>query len=82
MYVVSVEVKTILYTAKLWRGKLLRLCAKYTIHWKTFAVHQAVAIMYCTQQVIQGGKLLQSTEKPQKSQKFSPSKVLPYMVLP
>ena len=27
---------------------------KYTTHWKTFTVHQAVAIMYCTQQVIQG----------------------------
>ena len=25
-----------------------------TIHWKTFAVHLAVANMYCTQQVIQG----------------------------
>ena len=37
--------------AKLLRGQL---CTKYTIHWKTFAVHQAVAIMYCTQQVIQG----------------------------
>ena len=35
-------------------GKLSRLCTKYTIHWKTFAMHQAVAIMYCTQQVIQG----------------------------
>ena len=35
-------------------GKLLRLCAKYTIYWKTFAVHQAMAIIYCTQQVIQG----------------------------
>ena len=35
-------------------GKLLRLCTKYTIHWKTFAVHQAVAIMYWPQQVIQG----------------------------
>jgi len=35
-------------------GKLSWLCTKYTIHWKTFAVHQAVAIMYCTQQVIQG----------------------------
>ena len=33
-------------------GKLSRLCTKYIIHWKTFAVHQAVAIMYCTQQVI------------------------------
>ena len=30
-------------------GKLMRLCTKYT---KTFAVHQAMAIMYCTQQVI------------------------------
>ena len=35
-------------------GKLSRLCTKYNIHWKTFAVYQAVAIMYCTQQVIQG----------------------------
>ena len=35
-------------------GKLSQLCTQYTIHWKTFAVHQAVAIMHCTQQVIQG----------------------------
>ena len=35
-------------------GKLSRLCAKHTIHWKPFAVHQAHAIMYCTQQMIQG----------------------------
>jgi len=35
-------------------GKLSRSCIKYTIHWKTFAVHQAVAIMYCTQPMIQG----------------------------
>ena len=34
--------------------KLSRLCTKHTIHWKTFAVHQAHAIMYCTQQMIQG----------------------------
>ena len=34
---------------------------KHTIHWKTFMVHQAEAIMYSTQQVIQGGKL---AEKP------------------
>ena len=27
---------------------------KHTIHWKTFTVHQAHAIMYCTQQIIQG----------------------------
>ena len=30
-------------------GKLLR--QKHAIYWKTFAVHQAAAIMYCTQQV-------------------------------
>ena len=35
-------------------GKLSRLCTKHTIHWKTFAVHQAHAIIYCTQQMIQG----------------------------
>ena len=35
-------------------GKLSWLYAKYTIHWKTFAVHQAVGFMHCTQQVIQG----------------------------
>ena len=35
-------------------GKLSRLCTKYTIHWKTFAVHQAAAIIYCTEQVILG----------------------------
>ena len=34
--------------------KLSWLCTKHTIHWKTFAVHQAHAIMYCTQQIIQG----------------------------
>ena len=37
-------------------GKLSRLCTNHTIHWKTFAVHQAHAIMYCTQQMIQGEK--------------------------
>ena len=35
-------------------GKLSQLCTKHTIHWKTFAVHQAHAIMYCTQQMMQG----------------------------
>ena len=35
-------------------AKLSRLYTKHTIHWKTFAVHQAHAIMYCTQQMIQG----------------------------
>ena len=37
-------------------GKLLRLFTKHTVHWKTFVVHQAHAIMYYTQQVIQGVK--------------------------
>ena len=32
-------------------AKLSQSCTKYM---KTFAMHQAVAIMYCTQQVIQG----------------------------
>ena len=38
---------------KTFEGKTLRLSTKHTIHWKTFAVHQAQAIMYCTQQMIQ-----------------------------
>ena len=38
--------------------KLSRLCTKHTIHWKTFAVHQAHAIMYCIQQMIQGGNFV------------------------
>ena len=46
------------YVYRIWQnfrgGKLSRLCTKHTIHWKTFAVHQAHAIMYCTQQMIQG----------------------------
>ena len=43
-------------------GKLSRLCTKYTINWKTFVVHQAVAIMYCTQQVIKGCDRLKNHE--------------------
>ena len=35
-------------------GKLSRLCTKHTIHWKIFTGHQVHAIMYCTQQMIQG----------------------------
>ena len=35
-------------------GENFRGCAQNIIHWKTFAVHQAEAIMYRTQQVIQG----------------------------
>ena len=57
---------TLPYTAK-----LLWLCEKYTIHWKTFAVHQAMAIMYCTQQVIQGENF-HNRLKTAKTMKFFP----------
>ena len=46
---------------------------------KTFAVHQAVAIIYCMYTASDlRGKLSRSAEKPQK---FSHSKVLPYTVV-
>ena len=42
------------HTQQMFRGgKLLQLCTKLTIHYKTSAVHQAKAIMYYTQQMIQ-----------------------------
>ena len=65
----------------LFTGKLLRLCTKCTIHWKTFAVHQAVAIMYCMQQVIQGENFRDQLKSHKKPRKFSHSKVLLYTVL-
>ena len=43
---------TVLYAAKLSSGKTFM--TKYFIHWKIFTLHQAVAIMYCTQELIQG----------------------------
>ena len=58
------------YTTKLSRGKLSRLCVKYTIHWKTFAVHQAVGIMYCTQQVIQGKNFCDQLKNREKCESF------------
>ena len=59
-------------------GKLLRLCTKHTIHWKTFAVHQVHAINYVLYTANDSrGKLLRLARKPRK---FSPSKVLPYTV--
>ena len=51
-------------------GKLSQLCTKYTIHWKTFAVHQAVAIMYCTQQVIRGENFLDQLKNREKRESF------------
>ena len=49
--------KNLPYMAKLSRGKTFAVVHKHTIHRKTFAVHQAQAIMYCTQQMIQGENL-------------------------
>ena len=62
------------YTAKLSRGKLSRLCTKHTIHWKTFAVHQALTIMYSTQQMIQGGKLSRLAKNRENHESFPPQK--------
>ena len=39
---------------KFFEGKTFTIWTKHTVHWKTFAVHQAKAIMYCTQQMILG----------------------------
>ena len=62
-------------------AKLSRLCTRYTIHWKTFAVHHAVAIMYCTQQMIRGENFRDRLKNRKKTRKFSHSKVLPYTVV-
>ena len=43
--------------AKLSSGKTFAVVRKIHYLLKYFAVHQAVAIMYCTQQVIQGENL-------------------------
>ena len=53
------------YTAKLSSGKIFTVVRKIHYSLETFAVHQAVAIMYCTQQVIQREDL-QSAEKLRK----------------
>ena len=55
-------------------GKLSRLCTKHTIHWKTFAVHQAHAIMYCTQQMIQGENFRDWLKNRKNRESFPPRK--------
>ena len=55
-------------------GKLSRLCTKHTIHWKTFAVHQAHAIMYCTQQMIQGENFHDWLKNCENRESFPPQK--------
>ena len=52
-------------------GKLSRLCTKHTIHWKTFAVHQAHAINYCTQQMIQGENFRDWLKNREKHESFA-----------
>ena len=65
---------------KLLRGKVSQLCTKYTIHRKTFAVNQAVAIIYCTQQVIQGENFHDRLKNRKKLEKIFPHETLLYMV--
>ena len=55
-------------------GKLSQLCTKHTIHWKTFAVHQAHAIMYCTQQMIQGENFHNWLKNRKNRESFPPRK--------
>ena len=55
-------------------GKLSRLYTKHTIHWKTFAVHQAHAIMYCTQQMIQGENFRDWLKNRENRESFPPRK--------
>ena len=42
----------------------------YTVYGKTFAVHQAVANMYCTQQVIQGENFRDRLKNRKKRESF------------
>ena len=53
-------------------GKLSRLCTKHTIHWETFVAHQAHAIMYCTQQMIQGGNFCDWLKNRENCKSFPP----------
>ena len=55
-------------------GKFSRLCTKHTIHWKTFAVHQAHAIMYCTRQMIQGENFRDWLKNRENHKSFPPRK--------
>ena len=62
-------------------GKLSQLCAKYTSYsLENFrgASGRGHHVLYTASDL--RGKLSRSTEKLQKPQKFSPSKVLPYTV--
>ena len=64
--IVAVRAKGLL----LYTGKLSWLVHKITIRGKTFTVHQAVAIMYCTQQVIQGKNFSDRLKNREKRESF------------
>ena len=70
--VAYISYPTIIY--RIWEnfrvGKLSRLVHKMTIRGKTFAVHQAVANMYCTQQVIQGENFRDRLKNREKRESF------------
>ena len=46
------------------------------IHWKTFAVCQAVTIMYCTQQVIRGEYFCNRLKNRKKRESFPTQKLI------
>ena len=61
---------------KCFRGETSCLCANYTIHWKTVIVHQAEAVMYHTQQMIQGENFHDWLKNLENLQKFPPRNIL------
>ena len=63
--------------AKLLRGKTFAVVRKiyHSVHWKAFAVHQAVAIMYCTQQVIQGENFCDQLKTCKNRESYPPKKI-------
>ena len=62
---------------KTFEGENFCGCAQNTIHWKTFAVHQAHAIMYCTRQVIQGESFRDRLKNHENRESFPPRKFCP-----
>ena len=65
---------TITVYDKTFEGENFRCCAQNTIHWKTFAVHQAHAIMYCTRQMVQGENFCDWLKNRENRKSFPPRK--------
>ena len=59
---------------KTFEGENFRGCAQNTIHWKTFTVHQALTIMYCTWQMIQGENFHDWLKNRENRESFPPQK--------